>query len=107
MSDGEFSTVKTKFSQYVKRTRDEDFTEVLDSEGFVKFGQEHMSTPGPKARLISRLFSNLKPSEVRLAKSLHRTMPYTLSRLRRGKLRFRRWEQLQLWLALVHDRKED
>ena len=68
MSEGEFGRAKTKFSQYVTRTRDSDFVEVLDSAGFSKFGQEHMATPGPKCGLKARLFSDLDPTEVRLDK---------------------------------------
>ena len=65
VSDGEFGRAKTKFSQYMVKTRDSDYIEVLDSAGFVKFGQENMSQPGPKAGLSARLFSNLDPAEVR------------------------------------------
>ena len=60
------------------RTRDSDFIEVLDSVGFMKFGQEHMATPGPKSGLSARLFSDLDPSEVRFDKIGHVSISFML-----------------------------
>ena len=60
------------------RTRDSDFIEVLDSVGFMKFGEEHMATPGPKSGLSARLLSDLDPSEVRLDKMGHVSIYFML-----------------------------
>ena len=64
VSDGEFSRVKTKLSQVTKRSSEAAFEEVLDSKAFVMFGEKHLSTPGARACLTARLFSDLDPREV-------------------------------------------
>ena len=43
---------------------------VLDSATFSKFGNQQMSTPGQKAKLVSREFINMKPEEVKARKVL-------------------------------------
>ena len=64
VSDGEFSRVKTKLKQVTKQSSEADFKEVLHSKAFVQFGEKHLSTPGARAGLSARMFSDLDPTEV-------------------------------------------
>ena len=64
VSDGEFSTAKTKLSQVTKQSTEADFQEVLESKSFVQFGEKYLGIPGVRAGLTARVFSDLDPTEV-------------------------------------------
>ena len=49
----------------VKHPDDQDFyIEVKDSESFQRFGQQQLSKPGPRAKLSTRVFIDMKAEEV-------------------------------------------
>ena len=51
---------------HLKRHPEEhaDYIEVKDSDTFMRFGQQQMSQPGPRALLNNRVFINLLPEEI-------------------------------------------
>ena len=69
--DGEFSRFKDAITLNLSRHNpdDESHIEVLNSESFVKFGQQKLSCPGPKSSISERKFYDLKKSTVEERKS--------------------------------------
>ena len=66
LADGEFSVAKTAINQHLQRSDSTaaSYHEIKDSKSVVEFGMKHLSTPGRKAGLKERHFSDLIPSDV-------------------------------------------
>lgn len=56
---------------------------MLDSKTFVQFGEKYLGTPGARAGLTARIFSDLDPAEVLI---IYLTVFTGLFRCRRGRL---------------------
>ena len=65
-ADGEFSRVKTRLAMHtVKHPEDEvGYIVVKDSESFQRFGEQQLGKPGPRSKLLSRYFIDMKAEEV-------------------------------------------
>ena len=75
-----------------KQSTEADFKEVLESKTFVQFGEKHLGTPGARAGLTARIFSDLDPKEVLLKEITNFTGLFRFSRERL------RWQRKELSL---------
>ena len=65
-ADGDFSRVKTRLAMHFKRHLEDQvgYVDVKNSKTLAEFGNSQMAKPGPKAKLHSRTFIDMKAEEV-------------------------------------------